>query len=195
MTTLAELENASTVSLAANTSLFRVQRASPRPGSVVIGALHLPPRGLLNNRFDVATDDAAYFAAMDVTAIYETLMRREATAVSLAGELALRELLTLNTTVVMKLHDLRPYAPRWPVLQSLRYGVTQQLATSLRTVGSDGFIYRSAQHHGADCFCIIGAGVLATLHLVAQVPMTNASGNLHRVVADALRGSQVPLVP
>ena len=195
MTTLAELEGAPTVVLAANTPLFRVQRTNPRPGAVVIGALQLPPRGLLKNRFDLATDDAAYFAATEATAVYETLARREVTMLSLSGEVALRELLNMRTAAVMNLQDLRPHAPNWPVLQSLRYGVTQTLAASLRAAGSDGVVYRSAQQHGADCYVLFGAGLLSTLQLVSQAPLTNPSGQPHRVVVDALRGSQVPLVP
>ena len=168
---------------------------TPRAGAAVIGPLHLPPRGLLNNRFDVATDDAAYFAATAVAAAYETVARRDAAQVSLSGDIALREMLTIATTAPMQLHDLRSFAPRWPVLQSLRYGATQGLAAALRAAGSDGFVYRSAQQPGADCYCLIGANLLATLHLVARASLTNAAGNLHRVVADALRGSQVPLAP
>jgi hypothetical protein len=80
-------------------------------------------------------------------------------------------------------------------LTSLRYGVTQALAATLRAAGSDGFIYRSAQQYGADCYCIVGAALLSTLHLVARVALTNPAGGLHRVVVDALRGAQVPLVP
>ena len=130
----------------------------------------LPPRGLLMNRFDLVDDDA-YFAETDATAVYETLARREATMLSRSGEVALRELLTVRTGAGMTLQDLRTYAPSWPVLQSLRYSITQTLAASFRAAGSDGVVYRSAQQHGADCYVLFGAGLLSTLQLVSQVPL------------------------
>lgn len=141
---LEELELATDAHLPVPTVLYRVQRIRSLPGAVVIGSLRLPPRGGLFNRFDLVADDVGYFADSGATAVYETLARREATVLSMSGSVALRQLLTLQTTQPLILLDLRPHAHRWPVLQSLRYGSNQSLAAAARAAGYQGVVYRSA---------------------------------------------------
>ena len=96
--TLRELIDAPEHPLAYPTILYRLQRSSMNAGTVTVGPLKLPPRGVVTNRFDLPHDDLGYFAETDATAVYETLARREATTVSVAGEIATREMLTLQTT-------------------------------------------------------------------------------------------------
>lgn len=193
---LEDLELASDVHLPVPTILYRVERIRSLPGAARVGALRLPPPGLLLNRFDLQADDVGYFAESGETAVYETLARREATVLSNSGSVALRRLLTLRTTQPLLLLDLRPHANPWPVLQSLRYTSTQALAASAHAAGYQGVIYRSAQQYGADCYAIFGAGPLRTLRLVRRAPLVHkVSGALHRAAADAVRGSRIPLTP
>lgn len=178
------------------TILHRVQRRRSLTGAVAIGPLRLPPAGLLLNRFDLPATDVGYFADGAEAAIYETLARREVTVLSISGAVALRQLLTLQTTVPLLLLDLRPHASRWPVLQSLRYAGNQALAAAAQTAGYQGIVYRSAQQYGADCFALFGVGALQSLRLVRRAPLVQpGTGALHRAVADAVRGGQVPLAP
>lgn len=138
---LVELEHAVDFTLPSPSILYRVQRLRSRRGAVAIGPLRVPPRGLLLNRFDLVDDEAAYFAESSETAVYETMARREATSLSMTT-VASRALLTLQTTAPLRLLDLRFHAGAWPVLQSLRYAETQELAREARALGYDGFIYR-----------------------------------------------------
>jgi hypothetical protein len=191
---LEELEFETSFYLPAPTILHRVQRIRSRSGTVAIGPLRLAPRGQLRNRFDLPDDDVGYFAEGAETAVYETLARREATSLSISGEIALRQLLTLQATQRMRLLDLRPHANQLPVLQSLRFASTQALAIDARAVGYRGLIYRSAQRYGSDCFAIFGAEALSTLRLVGRARLVHAdTGGLHRAVVDAIRGSKVVL--
>lgn len=199
--TLQELEDSPEHTLVASTTLHRVQRLSARAGAVVIGALKLPPRAAMAGRFDLPNLDVGYFADGAVTAVYETLARRDAMTLSVSGAIALRQLLTMRTTQPLRLLDVRGKAHDWPVLQSLRYGVTQALAAAAKTAGFEGVIYRSAQRHDAECYALFGAAPLASLRLLAAVPLALAPASpsgtyrLHRAVADAIRGSQVVLTP
>jgi hypothetical protein len=191
---LTELEYANDCDLPAPTILSRVQRQRSRPGAVAIGPLRLPPRGLMKGRFDLADDDVGYFADSPETAIYETLARREATALSMST-LAKRSLLTLRTTAPLTLLDLRCHACAWPVLQSLRYQITQELAKSAREHGYQGIVFRSAQQYGSDCFALFG-DALRTIRLESKLPLLQpGTGALHRAMAAAVRGSQIPLTP
>ena len=191
---LADLEHAADFELPAQFILNRVQRRRTRKGTVSIGALRLPPRGLLHARFDLADDEVGYFAEAGETAIYETLARREASMLTMPNVEA-RALLTFLTTVPLQLIDLRFHANAWPVLQSLRYPATQQLAQEIRDQRYAGIAYRSAQQHGADRFAIFGRA-MATLRLKSRAPLVHSvTGALHRAAADAIRGSQIPLAP
>lgn len=154
---LVELQHAVDFTLPSPSILHRVQRRSSRRGSVVFGPLRVAPRGLLLNRFDLADEEVGYFAESSEAAVYETLARREATALSLAS-VASRVLLTLRTTEALRLLDLRLHASSWPVLQSLRYTETQELAANARDHAYDGVIYRSAQQYGSDCVAALRSG-------------------------------------
>lgn len=191
---LVELQHAVDFTLASPSILHRVQRLRSRRGAVAVGPLRVPRRGLLLNRFDLADDEVAYFAESSETAVYETLARREATTLSMST-VASRVLLTLKTTEPLQLLDLRFHAGAWPVLQSLRYAETQELAMEARNNGYDGLIYRSAQHYGSDCVALFGATAMRRVRAVTRLPLLNESGALHRAAAEAIRGAMVPLVP
>lgn len=191
---LVELEHAVDFTLASPSILYRVQRLRSRRGAVAVGALRVPPRGLLLNRFDLIAEEVAYFADSSETAVYETLARREATALSMST-VAGRALLTLQTTAPLRLLDLRFHADAWPVLQSLRYAETQELAREARALGYDGLIYRSAQQYGSDCVVLFGASAVRCVKLVTKLPLVSSAGALHRAAAEAIRGAKVPFVP
>lgn len=191
---LTELEHAVDFTLPAPFILHRVQRLRSRRGAVSIGPLRLPPRGLRVGRFDLLDDEVGYFGESGETAVYETLARREATMLTMSA-LAARALLTLRTTAALKLIDLRFHANAWPVLQSLRYDITQGLSQDARELGYQGVVYRSAQQYGADCFALFGAA-MKSLRLESMMPLVHSpTGALHRAAADALRGSKIPLAP
>ncbi len=174
-------------------TLYRVQRAVSRPGTVTVGPLKLAPPGALIGRFDLAALSVGYFAEAPETAIYESLARREATGLSLSL-LAKRRLLALHTRRALRLADLRPHVSSWPFLQSFRLHLTQRLADDAQRLGFEGIVYRSAQQYAHDCYALFGSTVRA-LRLSWQVPLVNSAGNPHRSLAAALIGSQVPLLP
>lgn len=190
---LADLQFAPDYSLGAPSILHRVQRAPAHRNSIAIGVLRVPPGGLLLNRFDLPDDVVGYFAEIPEAAVYESICRREVHGVS-TRVLSKRALLALRTTVPIAFLDLRPHAPAWPVLQSLRYARTQQLALEARNAGYAGVVYRSAQQYGADCYAVFGAS-LRGLRLVSKAALATAAGNLHRAAAAAIRGSRIPLLP
>lgn len=179
--------------LAAAFTVYRVQRSAARPGTVTVGALKLAPAGLLAARFDLPGHAVGYFAEAPETAVYESLARREASSLSLAT-VGARQLLAMQSTRTLHLADLRPHVSTWPFLQSLRYAITQQIAADAHEQGFEGVMYRSAQQYGQDCLALFGAA-LGALKLVRRVPLVDAEGGVHRAVASAVRGSQVPLVP
>lgn len=173
-------------------TVYRVQRATARPGALVIGALKLAPAGLLSSRFDITAHPVGYFAEGPETAVYEALARREALSLSMSS-LATRQLLALQSTRTLRLADLRPHAPTWPFLQSLRYALTQHIAADADSQGYEGLLYRSAQHYGQDCLLLFGPAW--ALKLAWRVPLVNPAGGLHRAAAAAVLGSQISLVP
>lgn len=191
---LEELEHAPEFVLPSPSILYRVQRLRSRPGAVAVGPLRLPPRGLLLNRFDLVDDEVAYFAESSDTAVYETLARREATMLSMAV-VAGRALLTLQTTAPLRVLDLRFHAGAWPVLQSLRYGETQELAAEAHAAGYAGIVYRSAQQYGSDCVVLFGEGAMRSMKLVTKLPLVSPAGALHRAAAEAVRGAKIPFAP
>jgi len=141
---------------------------------------------------NLVDDEVAYFAESSEASVYETLARREATSLSMSA-LASRGLLTLQTTAPLRLLDLRFHAGAWPVLQSLRYRETQELAGEARDAGYSGIFYRSAQQYGSDCVVLFGTPAMRCVRLITRLPLVHASGALHRAAADALRGAKVPL--
>lgn len=191
---LKEFEHAPELDLPSPCILYRVQRLRSRPGAVAVGALRVPSRGLLLNRFDLVDDEVAYFAESSETAVYETLARREATMLSMST-VAGRALLTLQTMAPQRLLDLRFHAGAWPVLQSMRYGETQELAADAYAAGYAGIVYRSAQQYGSDCVVLLGEGAMRSMKLVNKLPLVSPAGTLHRAAAEAIRGAKIPFTP
>jgi hypothetical protein len=174
-------------------TLYRVQRVATRPGTRRVGALRLAPAGLLASRFDVPKAVVGYFGEGPDTALYESMARREATSLSLAM-LAGRQLMAMQSTRTLRLADLRPHVSSWPFLQALRYAQTQAVAADALRLGFEGLMYRSAQHYGRDCIALFEP-CLADLKLVWRAPLINDAGGLHRAAAQAIEGSQIPVVP
>ncbi|GAP37661.1 hypothetical protein ISF6_3606 [Piscinibacter sakaiensis] len=94
----------------------------------------------------------------------------------------------------MNLLDLRQHASSWPVLQSLRFPVTQEIAAGALAEGFEGVAYRSAQHYGQDCFVVFGPG-LKTFKLVWRKALVLADGSMHQALVTAIRGGQIMLTP
>lgn len=179
--------------LPAGQSLYRVQRKTATPETIRRGPLKLAPLGMGVGRFDLTATPCAYLAESPETSLYESVFRREATGVSLT-RLAQQELLTVQITQEIDVGDLRPHAPSWPVLQSLRYSETRELAEAAFAAGYRGLFYRSAQQFGQDCIVWFDppAGAVKVL---SRTTLVNESGALSRWAFDAARRSRVPLVP
>ena len=190
---LTDLQYALELNLSAPSVVHRVQRLTARRGSVAFGPLRVPPPGLLLGRFDLPNLEVGYFAETPEAAIYESLARREALSLSM-DMLRKRAILALSITRSMLLLDLRPHAPAWPVLQSMRYGVTQQLALDAHRNGYAGLVYQSAQQYGADCYAIFGDS-LRCFKQLSKVPLAKLdSDSIHWAAAAAIRGSEIPLM-
>jgi len=175
-------------------TLFRIQAARARVGTVKRGHILLPPSHLMFGRFDLLGLPVGYFAESPETAAFESLFRREADSVSLAV-LAKRSLLCVQSTHSLRLLDLRPHTQSWPVLQSLRFAHTQALAAEAFGEGFAGIVYRSAQQYGMDCYALFG-DALGFLKASWRKPLLEpGTGNLHKVVVAAQMGSQVMLTP
>lgn len=82
---LHDLQYLPPVTLAASQTVFRVQRTKARPGGASIGPLKMAPVGDMSGRFALATTETGYFAESPETAIYESLVRREAVSLSLSN--------------------------------------------------------------------------------------------------------------
>lgn len=190
---LHDLQYLPPVTLAASQTVYRVQRARARPGATTIGPLKMAPVGDMSSRFAIAKAATCYFAESPETALYESLVRREAVSLSLSSA-AGRQLLCLRTTRPIQLLDLRPHASSWPVLQSLRFSVTQDIAAEAAAAGFEGIAYRSAQHYGQDCFVVFGVGVKA-FKLVWREALMLPDGSMHQALAAAIRGGQIMLAP
>ena len=179
--------------LPAGQSVFRVQRSVAKPQTIRRGPLKLPPLGVGSGRFDLAAAPCAYRAEAPETALYESVFRREAMGVSLA-HLARLELVTMTLTEEIELGDLRPHASLWPVLQSLRYSETRELAEAAYAAGYKGLLYRSPQQFGQDCIAWFDPSSTA-VKLLSATALVNRAGALSRWALDAARRSCVPLVP
>ena len=81
---IAELSSPSTFHLPAPFVLRRVQRTRARPGSAAVGPVRMAPPGTLSGRFDLAHEVTGYFATATMTAVLESIARREAQTVSMA---------------------------------------------------------------------------------------------------------------
>ena len=189
---LTDLQYVPSLDLLAPQALFRIQRTHARPGTVRLGRVLLPPSHLMTGRFDIDDQPVGYFAESPETAVYEVLCRREALALSMS-ELARRNLLCVQTKVPLNLLDLRPHAQSWPVLQSLRFPITQALAKDAHDQGFSGIAYRSAQHYAMDCYALFGDALKTLKAAWSESLLEPGTGNLHGAVAAALLGSKVPL--
>ncbi len=188
---LQDLQYLPPTSLATSQTVYRVQRLRARRGSARVGQLKLPPAGTLNSRFAVANALVGYFAESPETAVYETLVRREATSLSLDVARS-RELLCLQAARPINLLDLRPHAPTWTFLQSLRFAVTRAVADEAMAAGFEGIAYRSPQHYGQDCFALFGPA-LQSLALAWRHPLMLPDGSMHQALYTAIRGGQIEL--
>jgi hypothetical protein len=181
------------IELPANQTWHRVQRKAALQGSVRLHGFVLAPLGGLTGRFDLADESIAYLADSPETALYESLFRREVRACHLS-RLQQRVLASFHTLQALRLVDLRGIEERYPVLQSLRYDVTQGFATDCRQKDLHGILYASAQHPYHTCVCLFNAG-LDRARRTSTVPLVQPhTGNLHKAVMTAARGSQVPIV-
>jgi RES domain len=178
--------------LAPGTALHRVQRSRPAPSTVTIGDVRLPPAGTLAGRFDLPSTHCAAFALRDLTAVYETQARRDALAISITT-LGQRELLSVATIPSFQLADLRAHTSQWPLLIAARYAPTQALADDAASKRFEGVIYLSAQEHLGECVALFGAAIKG-LSTIAKTPLS-VGGRLHHLVAQALIGTMLPLVP
>jgi len=172
----------------------RIQRVKALSGSVRSRGFILAPAGTLSGRFDLKDEATAYLADSELTALYESLFRREARSCAL-DRLKVRALVSFRTTRRLRLVDLRGLEERFPVLQSLRYDSTQAFAAECRRLDAHGVLYASAQHPYHGCVCLFQDGI-ARMARMAVTPLVHpAADRLHRSVVLAARGSQVPIVP
>lgn len=192
-----------TATLPPGTPLYRVQRPIPATGPTghAVGAVHLPAAPARRGRFDLAGLHVAAFALDPETAVYETIARATARAVSLSL-LGARELLQVQTTMALNLLDARPHPHRWPFVTAARYAATQDEADDADALHAlSGVVYASAQRQGAECVALFDkpvsatATVLTTLSSASAATLHRPGGSLHAVVLAALIGSQLPLVP
>lgn len=176
-----------------NQTWYRVQRKTTRPGSVRLNGFILPPLGGLTGRFDLADEPTAYVADSTETALYESLFRREVRACHW-DKLQERVLARFHTVAGLRLVDLRGIEERYPVLQSLRYDATQSFAADCRKNNLHGIVYASAQHPYHDCVCLFKAGLDGARRASTTPLVQRGTGNLHKAVLAAARGSQVPII-
>nr|WP_315244392.1 RES family NAD+ phosphorylase [uncultured Albidiferax sp.] len=171
----------------------RIQRTSAKGGSVRINAYVLAPVGCLAGRFDLADEVTAYLADTPETALYESVFRREVRSCHW-DRLQQRSLVSFETRASLRLADLRGLPERYPVLHSMRYEISQQLAQDCRRQGLHGILYASAQHPLHSCICLFKAGIELTKKQAVIPLVDSASGALHKAVVNAARGSQVPIL-
>lgn len=171
----------------------RIQRIKAIKGSVRSNGFVLPPTGLLASRFDLSDQATAYLADSAETALYESLFRREARSCSMAT-LSQRAVVVFETTQRLRLADLRGHEEPFPVLHSLRYATTQQLAQDCAHHGLHGLLYASAQHPHHSCLCIFSSGIAMMRRLTVTPLVEPGSSRLHKAVVKAAYGSRVPLL-
>ncbi len=171
----------------------RVQRATARRGSVRLRGYILAPTGGLTGRFDLAAEPTAYLADSPETALYESVFRREVRSCHW-DRLLERTMVTFETRASVHLADLRGLEERYPVLQSLRYEISQKFAQDCQHRNLDGILYASAQHPHHSCVCLFKSGIEQTKKLTTFALVEPGTGHLLQSVANAARGSQVPIV-
>ena len=170
----------------------RVQRTTARRGSVRLKGYILAPTGGLTGRFDLADEPAAYLADSSETALYESVFRREVRSCHW-DRLLERTMVTFETRASLHLVDLRGLEERYPVLQSIRYEISQKFAQDCRQRDLNGILYASAQHPHHSCVCLFKSGIEQTKKLTAFALVEPGTGNLLKSAANAARGSQVPI--
>ncbi|MEJ8816219.1 RES family NAD+ phosphorylase [Variovorax ureilyticus] len=181
------------VELPPNLTWYRIQRTRALRGSVRLRGFVLPPKGVMAGRFDLSDEATAYLADSELTALYESEFRREATSCHIE-RLRKRSLTSFSATATLRLVDLRGLEEQFPVLQSLRYEATQAFAADCRSAGAHGVLYASAQHSYHACVCLFEAGI-DRMKRIAQVDLVlPGTGRLHQSVVLAARGSAVPLI-
>ncbi|MDB5743279.1 MAG: hypothetical protein JWR68_1594 [Polaromonas sp.] len=181
------------VELPAHQAWHRVQRRTARPESVRLQGFILAPPGGLAGRFDLEHEATAYLGDSELTALYESVFRREARSCHW-DRLRQRALAGFETLDRLRLVDLRGLEERFPVLQSLRYDATQSFAAECRERQVDGVLYASAQHPRHGCLCLFEAGIRKTRR-TSLVPLIKPNTErMHRAVMLAAQGSQVPIV-
>ncbi len=182
------------IELPPNTLWHRIQRIKSRRDSVRMGGFIMPPAGTLGGRFDLADEPTAYLADSELTALYESLFRRDARTCTLS-QLRDRTLMSFRTSPGLRLVDVRGLAEPFPVLQSLRYATTQGFAAQSREAGAHGVLYASSQHPYHGCVCLFPEGV-ARMSKVSSAPLVKpGTDRLHRSVIDAANGAQIVIVP
>lgn len=182
-----------TLEIPAHQIWHRVQRATPRRGSVRLKGFVLAPTGGLTGRFDLADEPTAYLADSPETALYESVFRREVRSCHW-DRLQERVMVTFETRASVHLADLRGLEERYPVLQSLRYEVSQKFAQDCRQQDLHGILYASAQHPHHSCVCLFKSGIEHIKKLTAFELVEPATGHLLKSAANAARGSQVPII-
>ncbi len=181
------------IEIPAHQAWHRVQRTSARRDSVRFKGYVLAPPGGLAGRFDLADEPTAYLADSAETALYESLFRREVRS-CYWDRLAQRSLVSFDGRASLRLADLRGLEERYPVLQSMRYETSQKFAQDCRQQELHGILYASAQHPLHCCVCLFKAGMERTKKITSFALVEPDTGNLLRSVANAARGSQVPIV-
>lgn len=179
--------------LAPGHTFHRVQLTRARKTSLRIHGLLLPPNGLKAGRFDLADESTAYLADSELTALYESVFRRDLHSRSLE-DLARKSLVQFLTTGRLRLADLRGLAEPYPVLQAQRIAITQAFAQECRAQELDGIVYASAQHPQHACLALFASG-MARLKKTTSLPLIKpGTSQLLMCVIDATRRSGVPLI-
>ena len=181
------------VEIPARQTWHRLQRTSARRNSVRFNGYVLAPPGGLAGRFDLADEATAYLADSPETALYESLFRREVRSCHW-DQLVQRSLVSFDGRAGLRLADLRGLEERYPVLQSMRYETSQKFAQDCRQQELHGILYASAQHPHHSCVCLFKAGMERTKKVTTFALVEPGSSNLLKSVANAARGSQVPIV-
>ncbi|MEC5213569.1 hypothetical protein RCH06_002122 [Polaromonas sp. CG_9.5] len=179
--------------ISAHQTWHRVQRKSVRRGSVRLNGYVLAPTGGLTGRFDLADEPTAYLADSPETALYESMFRREVRSCHW-DRLLERTMVAFETCARLRLADLRGLEERYPVLQSMRYETSQKFAQDCRQQGLHGILYASAQHPQHSCVCLFREAIEQTKKLTAFALVESGTDNLLRSVANAARGSQMPII-
>lgn len=177
-----------------NTLISRIQKKADNASR--FGFISVPNPGSLSGRFDLISTATAYFTYEPITAVYEAICRRDAPRVSLAA-LQKKEIISVATTCPMNLLDTRDFTSDFPVLQSLNFGKTQEVAKFAHGEKLMGIIYRSAQQYGCDCI-VLFENAIPNLKLISSdliVNIINGDKVLHETIHAALKGSCLNLVP